>query len=97
VGHYNPLVILAFIALKYILLTQSLHKVAVAVIMTAVVLIAAKLLGSNPKIFVTALIIGTSAGFMMPSGHQIPMALLSRGRAITRLKIILSIQQVWAC
>ena len=74
ISNYSPQVVLALIALISILLTQPLHNVAAAVIMTPVALNAAQVLGSNPKTFVMAVIIGASAAFMMPTGH--PMSLL---------------------
>ncbi len=74
VGNFNPLLVLALIALASILLTQPMHNVAAAVIMAPVAINAALALGVNPKTFVMAVVIGASAAFMMPTGH--PMTLL---------------------
>lgn len=72
-GGYNPVAVLAIIAAASILFTQPLHNVAAAVIMTPVALDAANILGSNPKSFVVAVIIGVSAAFMMPIGHPVSL------------------------
>jgi len=108
-SNYEPLPVLAFIALASILLTQPMHNVAAAVIMTPVALSAAQALGSNPKTFVMAVIVGASAAFMMPMGH--PMTLLvqkpGRYRSVDYLKygaglsllvflvIILAVPLIW--
>ncbi len=75
----NPLAVLAVIAVICILLTQPLHNVAAAVIMTPVALNAALTLGVNPKAFVMAVIIGSSAAFMMPTGHPVTLLIQKPG------------------
>lgn len=63
------------VAFLTMLLTQPLHNVAAAVIMTPVALDAAQAVGANPKTFAVAVIIGASAAFLMPVGH--PVSLLA--------------------
>ncbi len=88
VSNNNPVMVLALISLGSIILTQPMHNVAAAVIMTPVALNAAQALSVNPKTFVIAVVIGSSAAFMMPIGH--PMTLLvqkpGRYRAVDYLK-----------
>ncbi len=78
-GSHNPLAILAIIAVICLLLTQPLHNVAVAVIMTPVALNAAQALAVNPKTFVMAVILGASAAFIMPTGHPVTMLIQRHG------------------
>ncbi len=80
VSNYEPLPVLAFIALASILLTQPMHNVAAAVIMTPVALNVAQTLGSNPKTFVMAVVVGASAAFMMPMGHPMTLLIQKPGR-----------------
>ncbi len=84
----NPLLVLALIALVSILLTQPMHNVAAAVIMTPVALNAAQTLAVNPKTFVMAVVVGASAAFMMPMGHPMTLLVQKTGsyRAIDYLK-----------
>ncbi len=80
VGNYDPLLTLLLIALASILLTQPMHNVAAAVIMTPVALNAAQTLAVNPKTFVMAVVIGASAAFMMPMGHPMTLLVQKPGR-----------------
>ncbi|OPL14670.1 MAG: hypothetical protein AVO34_05900 [Firmicutes bacterium ML8_F2] len=72
-GGYHPLAVLALISGLTIILTQPLHNVAAAVIMTPVALHAASALGTNPKTFIMGVIIGASAAFLLPAGHPVIM------------------------
>ncbi len=75
----NPRAVLALVALASILLTQPMHNVAAAVIMTPVALNAAQALGADPKTFIMAVIVGASAAFMMPTGHPMTMLVQKPG------------------
>lgn len=84
VGRYNPVAVLALIAAISILLTQPLHNVAAAVIMTPVALNAAQALGANPKTFLMAVIIGASSAFMLPTGHPVSLLIQKPGGYIIK-------------
>lgn len=72
-GHFGPTGVLLGVAFIAMLLTQPLHNVAVAVIMTPVALDVAQTLDANPKTFAVAVIVGASAAFLMPVGHPAPL------------------------
>ncbi|HED24050.1 MAG TPA: SLC13 family permease [Firmicutes bacterium] len=78
-GGYQPLVVLALISGLTIMLTQPLHNVAAAVIMTPVALQAASALGTNPKTFIMGVIIGASVAFLLPTGHPVVMLVKKPG------------------
>ncbi len=78
-GSYNPLAVLAIIAAICILLTQPLHNVAAAVIMTPVALNAALALNIDPKPFLMTVIVGCSAAFMFPTGHPVMLLIQKPG------------------
>ena len=61
------------ITLIALILTQSLHGAAVAVIMTPVALDTAGLLDIEPKAFVVAVIVGAAATYLLPEGHPAPL------------------------
>jgi di/tricarboxylate transporter len=73
-GPAGPLAVLLGVAVLAILLTQSIHNAAVAVIMTPVAMDVAFQMGANPRAFAVAVILGASAAFLLPVGH--PAALL---------------------
>jgi di/tricarboxylate transporter len=68
-GSLGPRAVLVGVAGASLLLTQALHNVAVAAIMTPVGIDAAAAMGSDPKAFAVAVIIGASAAFVLPVGH----------------------------
>ncbi len=72
-GSFGPTGVLLGVAFFAMLLTQPLHNVAAAVIMTPVAFDAAQALGANPKAFAAAVIAGVSAAFLMPIGHPAPL------------------------
>jgi di/tricarboxylate transporter len=79
IGRYDPTAVLAAIAILSLLLTQPMHNVAAAVIMTPVALNASQVLGANPKAFVVAVIVGASAAFIMPIGHPVSLLVQKPG------------------
>jgi di/tricarboxylate transporter len=68
-GTLGPHITMIGITLIALLLTQSLHGAAVAVIMTPVALDTAGLLGVEPQAFAVAVIVGAAATYLMPEGH----------------------------
>lgn len=74
--YFGPRGVLLGVTLVTILFTQPLHNATVAVIMTPVALDVAQVMGANPKTFAVAVVIGASAGLLMPVGH--PALLLTQ-------------------
>lgn len=72
------------VALISMLLTQPLHNVAAAVVMTPIALSVARTLGANPKAFAVTVIVGVSAAFLMPIGHTAPLLVQKPGNYSSR-------------
>lgn len=70
--HLAPHITIMGITLVALLLTQSLHGAAVAVIMTPVALDTASLLGVEPKAFAVTVIVGAAATYLLPKNHPAP-------------------------
>jgi di/tricarboxylate transporter len=83
-GTLGPHITMMGITLIALLLTQSLHGAAVAVIMTPVALDTAGLLGIEPKAFAVAVIVGAAATYLLPEGHPAPLMVQSPGSYETR-------------
>lgn len=79
-GDYGSLAVLLALGVISMLLTQPLHNVAAAVIMTPVALDTAQALGANPKAFAMAVIVGVSAAFLMPVGHPASLLVQKPGK-----------------
>lgn len=108
-GHLGPAGVLGGVALVSLILTQPLHNVAAAVIMTPVALDAAHALAVNPKTFAMAVIVGVSAAFLLPVGHPTPLLVKMLGNYESRdylrfglglgllvlLVIVLAVPRVW--
>jgi di/tricarboxylate transporter len=78
-GSFGPLAALMGIFLVSMLLTQSLHGAAVAVIMTPVALSAASQLEVEPRAFAVAVIVGAAANYLLPVGHPAPLLVQGPG------------------
>ena len=83
-GQLGPLITMLGITLIALILTQTLHGAAVAVIMTPVALDTAGLLGVEPKAFAVAVIVGAAATYLLPEGHPAPLMVQSPGAYKTR-------------
>jgi di/tricarboxylate transporter len=83
-GTLGPHITMIGITLIALLLTQSLHGAAVAVIMTPVALDTAGLLGVEPKAFAVAVIVGAAATYLLPEGHPAPLMVQSPGSYETK-------------
>lgn len=83
-GTLGPRITMIGITLIALLLTQSLHGAAVAVIMTPVALDTAGLLGVEPKGFAVAVIVGAAATYLLPEGHPAPLMVQNPGSYVTR-------------
>jgi di/tricarboxylate transporter len=83
-GTLGPHITMIGITLIALLLTQSLHGAAVAVIMTPVALDTAGLLGVEPKAFAVAVVVGAAATYLLPEGHPAPLMVQSPGSYETR-------------
>ncbi|WP_028571706.1 SLC13 family permease [Desulfonatronum lacustre] len=83
-GTLGPHVTMIGITLIALLLTQSLHGAAVAVIMIPVALDTAGLLGVEPKAFAVAVIVGAAATYLLPEGHPAPLMVQGPGSYATR-------------
>jgi di/tricarboxylate transporter len=79
-GSFGPLAALMGIFLVSMLLTQSLHGAAVAVIMTPVALSAASQLEVEPRAFAVAVIVGAAANYLLPVGHPAPLLVQGPGK-----------------
>jgi di/tricarboxylate transporter len=84
VGTLGPLAAMLGITVIAMLLTQSLHGAAVAVIMTPVALDSAALLSVEPKAFAAAVIVGAAATYLLPVGHPAPLLVQRPGSYETR-------------
>jgi len=78
-GQMGPRAVLLAIGACSIVLTQFLHHAVVAVVMTPVALGVAHSLGGNPKAVAVAVIVGTSANFLLPVGHPAPLLVQDPG------------------
>ena len=76
---WGPLAVLMGVAACTMLLTQPLHNVVVAVIMTPVALQAAATVGADPRGFAVAVLVGASANFLLPAGHPAPLLVKRAG------------------
>ena len=83
-GQLGPLITMIGITLIALILTQTLHGAAVAVIMTPVALDTAGLLEVEPKAFAVAVIVGAAATYLLPEGHPAPLMVQSPGAYKTR-------------
>ncbi|MHB1398213.1 MAG: SLC13 family permease [Trichloromonadaceae bacterium] len=83
-GQLGPLITMIGITLIALVLTQTLHGAAVAVIMTPVALDTAGLLGVEPKAFAVAVIVGAAATYLLPEGHPAPLMVQSPGSYKTK-------------
>jgi di/tricarboxylate transporter len=83
-GTLGPHITMIGITLIALLLTQSLHGAAVAVIMTPVALDTAGLLGIEPQAFAVAVIVGAAATYLLPEGHPAPLMVQRPGSYETR-------------
>jgi di/tricarboxylate transporter len=83
-GTLGPHITMIGIMLIALLLTQSLHGAAVAVIMIPVALDTAGLLGVEPKAFAVAVIVGAAATYLLPQGHPAPLMVQSPGSYETK-------------
>jgi di/tricarboxylate transporter len=72
-GVLGPLATMLGVTVLAMLLTQSLHGAAVAVIMTPVALDSAALLDVDPRGFAVAVIAGAAATYLLPVGHPAPL------------------------
>jgi di/tricarboxylate transporter len=72
-GTFGPHIVMIAITIVALLLTQSLHGAAVAVIMTPVALDTASLMSVEPKAFAVAVIVGAAATYLLPVGHPAPL------------------------
>ncbi len=108
-GTLGPHITMMGIMLIAMLLTQSLHGAAVAVIMTPVALDTAGLLGVEPKAFAVAVIVGAAATYLLPEGHPAPLMVQRPGSyeirdylkfgtglvAITMLVVVVLVPLIW--
>jgi di/tricarboxylate transporter len=83
-GALGPLAALLGLATIALLLTQSLHGAAVAVILTPVALDTASQLGAEPKAFAVAVIVGAAATYLLPVGHPAPLLVQRPGSYETK-------------
>ena len=83
-GTLGPHITMIGITLIALILTQTLHGAAVAVIMTPVALDTASLLEIEPIAFAVAVIVGASATYLLPEGHPAPLMVQSPGSYKTR-------------
>jgi di/tricarboxylate transporter len=83
-GAIGPLAMMLSVTVIAMLLTQSLHGAAVAVIMTPVAMDSAALLGVEPRGFAVAVIVGAAATYLLPVGHPAPLLVQRPGGYETR-------------
>jgi di/tricarboxylate transporter len=83
-GQLGPLAALMGIFTTALLLTQTLHGAAVAIIMTPVALDTASLLEVEPRAFAVAVIIGAAATYLLPVGHPAPLLVQRPGSYKTK-------------
>jgi di/tricarboxylate transporter len=72
-GTIGPLAVLVGVVAISMILTQSIHGAAVAVIMTPVALDTAAILNINAITLAVGVIIGASATYLLPVGHPAPL------------------------
>jgi di/tricarboxylate transporter len=72
-GAIGPLAVLAGLLIISLILTQSIHGAAVAVIMTPVALDTAAIMDINARALAVAVIVGASATYLLPVGHPAPL------------------------
>jgi di/tricarboxylate transporter len=78
-GDFGPLAVLAGISLLCMLLTQPMHNAAVAIIMTPIAITAANAMDSSATGFCVAVVISSSATFLLPYGHPAPFLVQEPG------------------
>jgi di/tricarboxylate transporter len=83
-GQLGPLAALMGIFTTALLLTQTLHGAADAIIMTPVALDTASLLEVEPRAFAVAVIIGAAATYLLPVGHPAPLLVQRPGSYKTK-------------
>jgi di/tricarboxylate transporter len=79
-GQLGPLAAMMGIFTAALLLTQTLHGAAVAIIMTPVAIDTASQLGVEPRAFAVAVIVGAAATYLLPVGHPAPLLVQRPGR-----------------
>lgn len=108
-GQWGVLAVMGGIALLALILTQALHNVAAAAVMTPVALDAALQLSANPKAFALAVLVAVSMSVMLPTGHPAPLLVRKHGGydivdylrfggglvVLTLLVILLVIPRLW--
>lgn len=80
VGAFGPLVAMLGILGVAMLLTQTLHGAAVAIIMVPIALSTAASLDVEPRAFLIAVIIGAAATYLLPVGHPAPLLVRAPGK-----------------
>jgi di/tricarboxylate transporter len=83
-GQLGPLATMLGIFTVALLLTQTLHGAAVAIIMTPVAIDTAALLQVEPRAFAVAVIVGAAATYLIPIGHPAPLLVQRPGNYKTR-------------
>jgi di/tricarboxylate transporter len=83
-GLLGPLAALMGIFTAALLLTQTLHGAAVAIIMTPVAIDTAFIMGVEPRAFAVAVIVGAAATYLLPVGHPAPLLVQRPGRYKTK-------------
>src|SRR6056297_1815873 len=78
-GDFGPLAVLAGISLLCMLLTQPMHNAAVAIIMTPIAITAGNAMDSSVTGFCVAVVISSSAAFLLPYGHPAPFLVQEPG------------------
>src|SRR6056297_2942527 len=78
-GGFGPLAVLGGISVLCMLLTQPMHNAAVAIIMTPIAITAADAMGSSLTGFCVAVVVSSSAAFLLPYGHPAPFLVQEPG------------------
>ena len=78
-GQWGMLPTMGVIALLALLLTQALHNVAAAAVMTPVAIDVALQMGANPKTFALAVLVAVSMSVLLPAGHPAPLLVRQHG------------------
>jgi di/tricarboxylate transporter len=79
IGTWDKRLILSAILLLTIVFTELLSNNAVAALLTPLVIPLAQQMGSDPRAYVVAVLIGSSIGFAIPAGYQTHMLVYSAG------------------
>jgi di/tricarboxylate transporter len=79
VGNWDKHYILSAILLLTIIFTELLSNNAVAALLTPLVIPLAQQMGSDPRAYVVAVLMGSSIGFAIPAGYQTHMLVYSAG------------------